>query len=84
MPTDHGGCAMILNPRPIARALDGDLRGRSISAPGPGHSRTDQSLMPADPKNIAEILKNFDSLPDDARRAFMGERRGSQRLGTDC
>jgi hypothetical protein len=22
--------------------------------------------MPADPKNIAEILRNFDSLPDDA------------------
>ena len=35
---------MMLNRRLVARALNGDVRGRSVSAPGPGHSRTDRSL----------------------------------------
>src|SRR5262245_29369658 len=39
------GCAMIpLDLRAIARALRGNVWGRNVVAPGPGHSRTDRSL----------------------------------------
>jgi putative DNA primase/helicase len=35
---------MILDPRTIARAVCGEISGRQILAPGPGHSRADRSL----------------------------------------
>jgi putative DNA primase/helicase len=35
---------MILDARTIARALDGEISGRQVLAPGPGHSRIDRSL----------------------------------------
>jgi putative DNA primase/helicase len=35
---------MMLDPRVVARALGGDVTGRNILAPGPGHSRADRSL----------------------------------------
>jgi putative DNA primase/helicase len=35
---------MLLDPRTIAHALDGEISGRQILAPGPGHSRLDRSL----------------------------------------
>jgi putative DNA primase/helicase len=35
---------MALDPRSLARALDGEVHGRNILAPGPGHSRRDRSL----------------------------------------
>jgi hypothetical protein len=35
---------MMLNPLAVAQALGGDVTGRNVLAPGPGHSRTDRSL----------------------------------------
>jgi putative DNA primase/helicase len=35
---------MTLDPRAVARALGGSVSGRSVVAPGPGHSRADRSL----------------------------------------
>jgi hypothetical protein len=35
---------MRLDPRAVARALGGNVSGRNVVAPGPGHSRADRSL----------------------------------------
>jgi hypothetical protein len=35
---------MTLDPRAVARALGGNVSGRNVVAPGPGHSRADRSL----------------------------------------
>jgi putative DNA primase/helicase len=35
---------MTLDPRAVARALSGNVSGRNVVAPGPGHSRADRSL----------------------------------------
>ena len=35
---------MTLNPHAVARALGGNVSGRNVLAPGPGHSRADRSL----------------------------------------
>ena len=35
---------MTLDPREVARGLGGNVSGRNVVAPGPGHSRTDRSL----------------------------------------
>lgn len=35
---------MLLDPRDVARALGGDVLGRNVLVPGPGHSRGDRSL----------------------------------------
>src|SRR5262249_44221341 len=35
---------MRLDPRAVARALGGNVSGRNVLAPGPGHSRADRSL----------------------------------------
>jgi putative DNA primase/helicase len=35
---------MTLDPRVVARALGGNVSGRNVGAPGPGHSRADRSL----------------------------------------
>jgi hypothetical protein len=35
---------MMLDPRVVARALGGNVSGRNVIAPGPGHSRADRSL----------------------------------------
>src|SRR5262245_6957039 len=44
-PAGYGGCAMIpLDLRAVARALGGNVSGRNVVAPGPGHSHTDRSL----------------------------------------
>src|SRR6516225_5751491 len=34
----------LLEPRCVARELGGDVYGRAVLAPGPGHSRADRSL----------------------------------------
>ena len=36
--------ATVLDPRLVARELGGDVSGRNVLAPGPGHSRADRSL----------------------------------------
>jgi putative DNA primase/helicase len=41
---------MTIDLRSVARALGGEVSGRQVIAPGPGHSRTDRSLaVPLDP-----------------------------------
>jgi hypothetical protein len=50
---------MILDPRGVAHALGGQVAGRNVVAPGPGHSRTDRSLSikldPAAPMGLSCI-----------------------------
>src|SRR4051794_33103166 len=36
--------SIALDLRTIARALDGEVSGRQVLAPGPGHSRKDRSI----------------------------------------
>ena len=86
---------MMLDPRAVARALGGNVSGRNVVAPGPGHSRADRSLSikidPAAPEGF--IVHSFagDS-PIECRdyvRAALGlgareqRRRRSRRSGPD-
>ena len=83
---------MFFDPREVARGLGGNVSGRNVVAPGPGHSRTDRSLSikidPAAPDGF--IVYSFAG--DDATacrdyvRAALGlsvwERRSEQPLSS--
>src|SRR6266446_5744319 len=71
---------MILDPRAVARALRGNVSGRNVIAPGPGHSRADRSLSikidPAAPDGF--ILHSFAGNSPIACRDYV---RAALRLG---
>src|SRR6266487_2041044 len=67
-----------IDPRTIARALGGEISGRQILAPGPGHSRLDRSLSirfdPAAPGGF--VVHSFAGDDPFACKDYVRERLG--------
>jgi hypothetical protein len=53
------GCDMSLTLQQVARALDGEVSGDQVRAPGPGHSRKDRSLSVKLDDNGEPIVHSF-------------------------
>jgi putative DNA primase/helicase len=75
-----------VNLRDIARALGGEVSGRQVLAPGPGHSPRDRSLAVRLSSSAPDGLLVFSHCGDDWRlcREHVGERLGLPRLRPDA
>src|SRR5215467_14580253 len=72
---------MTLDPRAVARALGGDLIGRNVLAPGPGHSHADRSLsIKIDPRAREGFIAH--SFAGDSAIECRGYVRSALRLAT--
>jgi putative DNA primase/helicase len=75
-----------VNLRDLARALGGEVSGRQVLAPGPGHSPRDRSLAVSLSSSAPDGLLVFSHCGDDWRlcREHVGERLGLARRRPDA
>jgi putative DNA primase/helicase len=75
----------VVNLRDVARALGGELSGRQVLAPGPGHSPRDRSLAVRLSRSAPDGLLVFSHCGDDWRlcREHVGARLGLARCRPD-